>query len=71
MASKPGRLVTYLKTLLPIKSHGLARLRDKFKTFFILTVLITTKLGRIVNYSEGLLAIKLYVTLIMSSCENM
>ena len=34
MATKHGRMVTYLEQLLPIKLGGLARSRDKVKSLF-------------------------------------
>ena len=63
MATKLGRMVTYLDGLLSIKSHnfrshGLVRSRDKLKSFYLnTTVPMATKLGRPVIYLDGILTI--------------
>ena len=57
MATKLGRLVTYLKWLLPIKSYdsksrGLVRSLVKLRLHFSHTILMATKLDRMVTYYE-------------------
>ena len=71
MAKKLGRIVTYLKGLLAIKSFNtlitfLARSRDK-KNYYIPTTRVPmgTKLGRMITYLTGLLPIKSNDPLIM------
>ena len=64
MATKFGRLVTYLDGLLAINSHNtlialLARSREKPKAFYIstTTALMATKLDKLVTYRYGLLSV--------------
>ena len=60
MAIKLGRLVTYLKRLLPIKSYGSkntwsCEITRQFKNIsFTMTMFVATKLDRVVTYYESL-----------------
>ena len=70
---KLARLVTYLKRLLHnmvLERRGLARSYDNLKTFiYNNTVLITIKLGSMMDYLEAPFAIKSHNPLITWSCE--
>ena len=70
MATKLGRMVTYLEGLLPIKSHDTLTswiLRDH--NIFTITVPIATNRGRILTYLEGLAPRKLLDPLVTWSCN--
>ena len=55
MATKLGKMVTYLKQLLPIKLPTLIWLLKPLIS--TTTVLMTTKLGRVVTYLEAILSL--------------
>ena len=74
MATKLGRMVTYLKKLLTIKhlvlwSFGLARSRANKNHISPTRLPMATKLGRIIRYLIVLLPIKSLYILISWSCE--
>ena len=70
MATKLGRMITYLIGVLPIKSHGTLIMRTSEITFQKKTTISTvrmpmaTKLGRMVTYLNGLAPMKSHHPLI-------
>ena len=55
MATKLGRMITYLDGILSIKSHN-----SRSCEISNITVPMTTKLGKMVTHLEGPLTIKLF-----------
>ena len=76
IATKLGRVVTYLDGLLLIKLHDSLimwsceiKWQTKIIFIFTTTLLMATKSGRVVTYFEGLLTIKSFNALITWSCK--
>ena len=73
MATKLGRMVTYLERLLTIKSYNTLiawsrKVTNKDHYISNTTVFMATKLGRIMSYLNRLLPIKILVPLVTGSC---
>ena len=75
MATKLGRLVTYFKTLLPIKQNGWVtwsfEILWQIKIIFSPKMLLATKLDRVITYYGRLSLITPHDTSITWTCEVM
>ena len=72
MATKPGRMITYLGGLLLTKSdHVVLRnhMTNLHHDISTIRVLMATKLGRMITYLDGLQPIKSHDPLIMYSIK--